>query len=913
MIPNFATLVLARLSLVVSVLFMLSAWKVYSLDPKAKANRIAFIFNVVFALWAFGSSFWYTEPSQDGALKLYKAFSWTWCVFPPLILHFSLRVVGSRILDSKRRELFFAALYLPSLFLSLTIPNGLLSDPVFRGGYWMLAVRTNALYYFFVLHYFILVLVSVIVMFSASSRAGTKRSRRRLRLLGWSYLIAGVLGFITDTVFLILGIDFPNMAIHWIMLLSLGMLVSMERFGFLSILPAKEALRVLESMAGFVIYLDDADSVIWANPSALEAMGVPTLSEARRLSLSDFIGAESLERVRATMSDDTEARGQRLSFGPKAIPVSLRAHGLGGSTEGTVITAVDLRAEHARARTERRLADAGLLLDEFLARSLDGIVLTDTQGHIMRWNEPLAQITGISAREALGAYYWDIRSSVEPPESRKAQRIQEAVQSVLRGERAGWTRRIIETEIERRDGARRIIQSDSFPIPLAEGTILATIARDISDEKRKAAENIERIRSLDHAQKLEAIGTLSGGIAHDFNNTLAGIVGALSLIRQEIESGSCTDPRELTHELDIIERAAQRATSSVKRLLTLTRKRSPESIPFSLDEALKRMIDFAKSSLDQSVDIRQAGELPKAVVKGDQGQVEQLILNLMINAEHAMTSMRPRGQARGGELRLSLSGFLPDRSFLASYPGSLDRPYWRLTVGDQGVGIARQAMSRIFDPFYTTKPGESSSGLGLAMVQAIIRQHDGFIEVRSELGKGTEFSLYFPAYMGEAEHQQISALSGARRGLVLLADDDAIARETAVALLEALGYEVVSALSGAEALRIFNARPDDWHAAVLDMRMGELGGDEAGMHMRAVRPDLPLVLASGFHDEDTPRHFDPSAAQALIDKPFTMTELAKAMDAATGRMRGSAKAEPSASPSVKPEAAAPEPPSAGHA
>jgi two-component system, cell cycle sensor histidine kinase and response regulator CckA len=285
----------------------------------------------------------------------------------------------------------------------------------------------------------------------------------------------------------------------------------------------------------------------------------------------------------------------------------------------------------------------------------------------------------------------------------------------------------------------------------------------------------------------------------------------------------------------------------------------------------------------------------------------------MINAEHAMTSMRPRGQARGGELRLSLSSFMPDRSFLASYPGSLERPYWRLTVGDQGVGIARQAMSRIFDPFYTTKPGESSSGLGLAMVQAIIRQHDGFIEVRSELGKGTEFSLYFPAYMGEAEHQQISALSGARKGLVLLADDDAIARETAVALLEALGYEVVSALSGAEALRIFSARPEDWHAAVLDMRMGELSGDEAGMRMRAVRPDLPLVLASGFHDEDTPRHFDESAAQALIDKPFTMSELAKAMDAATRGMRGSAHAGPAASPSVRPAAAAPELPSTGHA
>ncbi len=544
---TFATIMLSRLSLAVAVLFAANAWKVFSLDRKAPANRVALVFNMVFALWALAASFWYGTSNRETAHMLYNFFSWTWCVFPPLILHFTVLVsdVRPRWAAGKVKLALLVLLYVPSVALALALPGRLIDEPAYRGGYWMLAVRHNGWYIAFILHYFLLVLASVVLAFRTSARSAASRVRKRLRILAWSYLAAGLLGFVTDTLFLALGVDFPNMAIIWIAILSIGMLTAMERHGLLTILPAKEALRVLSGMSGLVAYVDDAGKLIWANQSALDALGMDELEGARGLSLQDFLPEQAVAGIEGAKGTGSQPAEARCSFGPQGIPVSLRARVLGGRTEGVVLSAVDLRPERERARVERRLADADLVLDEFISRSLDGIALTDAAGTIVRWNEAMAHITGIPVGKALGMPYWEARAAIEPPEARSPERIRKAIDSALAGERARWTRRIVESEIVRGDGARRILQSDSFTLPLAEGLILATIARDVTDEKRQIEENIERVRNLDRAQKLEAIGTLSGGIAHDFNNTLAGIIGALSIIKQEIESGACSDPREL--------------------------------------------------------------------------------------------------------------------------------------------------------------------------------------------------------------------------------------------------------------------------------------------------------------------------------------------------------------------------------
>ena len=872
---------LSKAALVAAMTFAFCAWKVLIIDRRAAANHIAFAFNIVFMLWATAASFWYSATDAGRALQLYRAFSWTWCVFPALILHFTILLAECKVLTGSRRVPFLIVLYLPAFLLALLLPDGLLTEPVYRGGYWMLAVHHNALYYLFVLHYFVYVLISIVLTFHVRSRTDNRRARKRMALLGSSYLAGGLLGFVTDTLFLYLGIDFPNMAIIWIVVLSIGMLTAMHRYGFLSILPAREALAALESMAGFVIYLDDTKRVIWANASALKALKTTSIEQARKLCYTDFLPPEAAIMAETSPDLHGEQRGIRTRLGPDNIPVSLRLHPVSGDgTGGFVLTAIDLRPEYARARSERRLADTGLMLDEFIARSMDGIVLMDAEGRVVRWNQPMESITGVSAEEALGAYYWDVQVSLEPENRRDVERIRLAVLEVMKGIQTDLTRRLMEIKIQRRDGALRIAQSDAFSIPMMDGTAMALIIRDITDERRRSEENIERIRKLDHAQKMEAVGTLSGGIAHDFNNTLAGIIGAVSLIRQEIESGVCREIGDMDKELDIIERSANRAASSVRRLLTLTRKRSPESTRFRLDEAMVQVVAFASRSVDQSVEISLAEKLPEAYITGDPGQIEQLLLNLIINAEHAMTIMRPRGQKRGGKVVLYLRLFHPDKQFLEANLGASNEDYWLLTVQDEGVGIPRHILNKIFDPFYTTKPDESSSGLGLAMVHAIAHQHTGFVDVRSEPGAGSEFYIYLPAATGQTEPDLSGRNPNKKQGLVLVADDDDIPRETAIAIVEALGYKAVPASSGAEALELFATRPDEWTAVILDRRMGRMGGTETAEAMRTIRPGLPIVLASGFHDFGTGKALIQKDHLVELDKPYTISELEQAIDQA---------------------------------
>lgn len=876
MTQTFATVWLSRLALVAVAVFLYSAWRVWSLDPESRANRIAVVFNLVFAIWAFGASLWYMAQEEPAATSLYRFFSWTFCFFPPLILHFTLRVTGQALVDSRWKLPALTLLYAPAVALALAIPGQVIAPSVHRAGYWMLAVRTNAVYYAFVVHYFSYVLAAVVLSFRASARSAELRSRKRFAIIGASFLSAGLLGFVTDSVFLVLGIEFPNLAILWIVIISLGLNLAMDRYGFSSVLPAREAVAVLEQMAGFVIYLDSGGRLVWANSSALSALGM-TLDGARGSHVSAFLPPD-LSSMVLDKAQETEDQGESLSvLGKRRIPVSVKLRRVyKGWGPGTVITAADLRAENERACVERRLADSSLVLDEFVNRSMDGIVLTDTMGHIAQWNDAMAAITGVPRDEAEGSYYWDLILSLWPLGRERPELLRERFQAILAGKYDDWSHRQSDVEIVRRDGSHRILQTDVSPIPTTEGVILALIARDLTDERRIAAENIERIRHLDHAQKMEAVGALSGGIAHDFNNTLAGIVGAMSLIRQRMEGGAQVNVTELTRELEIIERSANRASSSVKRLLTLTRKRAPESAPFRVDEALARVADFAERSVDSSVRVRLESAMPALTVLGSVGQVEQLILNLVVNAEHAMTVMQPAGHKWGGNLRLGLRRFRPDRSFLAVNAAAADIDYCEISIKDEGVGIPRHIQRRIFDPFYTTKPGETSSGLGLAMVHAIASQHGGFVRVRSDVDLGSEFLVYLPLSKDSGGGVMDAQKPASRHGLVLIADDDDIPREIAEAVARTLGYDTAVASSGMEALSLFMARQDAFKAAVLDLRLRDMRGDEVAAAIRRVRGDMPIVLASGFH-EDNLCDLPGTGGCALVDKPFTVVELDEAL------------------------------------
>jgi PAS domain S-box-containing protein len=387
--------------------------------------------------------------------------------------------------------------------------------------------------------------------------------------------------------------------------------------------------------------------------------------------------------------------------------------------------------------------DTGLLMDRFIERSMDGIMVGGPDGKVIYWNAPLTELTGIPAAEAIGDSMRRLQAKLMPPEQNDTAGPDLAKRFIQ--SRGNPRQGLIEFEIRRRDGQSRWIQTSAFTIPSAAGDIWAFILRDITGVKTAAAEALERLQRQSHSQRMEALGALAGGIAHDFNNTLGGIVGAVSLIKACREDAAGSEALDFSRELEVIHRSAQRAASSVRGLMAFAMDKPQRNELFNLDEPVRRVVEFASRTFGHSVRVVIGDLVENACVRGDPPQVEQLILNLVINADHAMTIMRPIGAAKGGTITISIRAVNFDDSFASRHPESLEVRHWALSVSDEGVGMDQKTLARVFDPFFTTKATDQGSGLGLSMVHLIARQHAGFVEAESEPGVGSIFTLYLPS------------------------------------------------------------------------------------------------------------------------------------------------------------------------
>jgi len=401
--------------------------------------------------------------------------------------------------------------------------------------------------------------------------------------------------------------------------------------------------------------------------------------------------------------------------------------------------------------------DTGLLMDRFIERSMDGIAVSDDAGRVIYWNEPLAKLTGIPSGEALGRSLKRLQRTIAPPGTPK-DGIADLVYRAAK-DQAGECPRPVEFDIRRRDGAPRRLQASAFTIPGNGGDIWAFITRDVTGERLAAEESLERLRRQSHAQKMEALGSLAGGIAHDFNNTLCGIVGAVSLIQSCLDEAGGSAPVDIARAVEIIQRSTKRAASSVRGLMAFTTRAPERNEPFTLADSVLRVVELARRTMSKSVSIAVGDLPPDAIVTGDPSQVEQMVLNLVINAEQATTTMRPIGDAKGGAVAISVRGV--DRSSLGEgHPEAGPWPYWALSVTDDGIGIDASVLPKVFDPFYTTKDADQGSGLGLSMVHLIARRHGGFVEAESEPGRGSTFTVYLPAAPVSALRSSCMCLPG---------------------------------------------------------------------------------------------------------------------------------------------------------
>jgi len=423
----------------------------------------------------------------------------------------------------------------------------------------------------------------------------------------------------------------------------------------------------------------------------------------------------------------------------------------------------------------------------------------------------------------------------------------------------------------RRKNGKKFIGDNSAVIIYTDNRItgIRGIIRDITD--RKTAED-----ALIQMQKMDTIGALVGGIAHDFNNILGGITGPLSLIKHSVKDDEDINKEELDLMLSTMENSSFRAIDMVKQLLSLAHKSPSIFMPVDLNASIQNVYKICSSTFEKSIEL--AMDIPEmpSMTEGDPTQIEQAILNICINASHAMTVMRNDNKS-GGKLLTTLSMIRSDHAFRITHPAGTDNYYWNLKISDTGIGMEPETVSKIFIPFFTTKESGKGTGLGLSMVYSIIRNHRGFIDVYSSPGMGTIFNIYLPVLNSfELSVQESDADIPRGSGTILVIDDEEMIRRSAKLILEKSGYDVITASDGIEAVNILSDKNVQIDLVIVDLLMPVTSGDQILREITRIYPDnIKLLLASGLTEDQRINDAIRETGCGFIQKPYTMEKLSK--------------------------------------
>jgi len=376
----------------------------------------------------------------------------------------------------------------------------------------------------------------------------------------------------------------------------------------------------------------------------------------------------------------------------------------------------------------------------------------------------------------------------------------------------------------------------------------------------------ETREKLQQAQKMESIGTLAGGIAHDFNNILSPIMIHSEMAMMELPSGS-----PLQQNMKEIFKAGERAGNLVKQILTFARKQQRERVPLSVSQILKEAIKLLRSTLPTTIDIRYDIRPEQDTVFADPTQMNQIIMNLCTNAAHAM-------EEKGGTLEVILTSEDLDSESADAFPDLEPGRYVKLTVKDTGHGIGPRITGKIFDPYFTTKEVGKGTGMGLALVHGIVKSYRGNVTVETAVGKGTCFDIYLPLVEADADvalettTDSVPLPTGMER--ILFVDDEKAAVDVVQVMLKRLGYDVTARNSSIEALETFRNHPDGYDLIITDMTMPNMTGKDLAGKLLSIRPDLPIILCTGFSEQIDQRRAEEMGIRAFVMKPIVMRQIA---------------------------------------
>ena len=621
--------------------------------------------------------------------------------------------------------------------------------------------------------------------------------------------------------------------------------------------PDYRFARVNEAMCRMMGYSEEEFTTLRfqdiTHPDHLDADS----EQVRRLALGEIESYETEKRYirkdgniiwgRLSVQAIRDAKGQILYFLPMVVDITKRKN----------------MEETLRAERER------------LTSLLDGIpvptFVIDRNRHVLLWNSNNEIYTGIAKEDVLGKplnLSSIFRERVSPI---LAELILEMGDEELIAKfgRRGLRKSEVQPHAFESTGRiwikgeERIIIIQAARIIDTNGEVVGAIqtAQDITDRSRLEVQ-------LRQAQKMEAIGTLAGGIAHDFNNILAAVLGYT-----EMALGEPKLDAQLRRYLDQVFKAGERARDLVKQILSFSRQSDERPRPLRVSPIVKEVMRLLRASLPSTIKIRQDIHGDWDTVVADPTQIHQILMNLCTNASHAM-----RGEK--GELKIGLVpvNIEPPDNLIIHHDLSPGK-YLRLTVSDTGAGINKEIRDRIFDPFFTTKKPGEGTGLGLSVVYGIVKSYGGAITVNSEVGRGTEFNAYLPLVIEDTGSYGAKEETPIPRGKerILFVDDEAALVQLATSILSGLGYEVAGRTSSLEALELFRMRPDSFDLVITDMTMPNMTGSELAQELMRLRPDMPVILCTGFSEAITQEKARALGVKDFIMKPIVQRQMAGAI------------------------------------
>ncbi|MDX1673722.1 MAG: PAS domain S-box protein [Longimicrobiales bacterium] len=833
----------AALAVVALVSFGVGAWVVL----REGARRVSVTLlagSTAIAVYLMGFSFMVRSSSPM------EAFLWAEVAYlgvpfiVPALFQFSMEVLGRW---HERQRWITAAWVVGVVYVVLAVGTDLLLDGVERAawGYYTDLTLWNVV---FVGWSVVLVGLTVHEFWRAHRRA-TGVQRARIRWLAIPMVVASV-GFIDYGPSF--GLNLPPVGFVFLTAFPLAAAWVVARYHLPDLTPAFAADQIVATMAEPLLVVDQPGRIAFANPAASRLLGWSEEELEDRM-LASVVGADLAgELLESTGGHGRELELEARSGEPIAVSATTSDLMVKGRPVGTVIVARDIRE---RKRAARQLARREQHFRALIEHARDTITVLDADGRVRYRSPSHEEILGVTPDGSIGA---SVFSRVHPDDTERVLR----ELGTLVAEPGGIARS--EVRMQHANGGYRIMDLRARNLldhPAVRGIVIN--GRDVTEE-RELAERLQQ------SQKMEAVGRLAGGIAHDFNNILTTIQGAVALLAEEVDEESGLDD-----ELEVIRDGAARAGRLTSQLLAFSRRQVTRPETLSTDQLIQDLASGLRQLLKEHQRLVIHPSEGVGSIRVDRGQIEQVLVNLVVNARDAMGA-RGRVEIVTENVRVGRK----QSEDLPIEPGA----YVRISVVDDGHGMDAETAQRIFEPFFSTKDASVGDGLGLASVYGAVRQAGGYVEVESRPGEGARFSLYLPRVEPERPGRVAAGTgTGGNGETVLVVEDEEPVRHLITRILEREGYAVLTAPDGETALRVAADHPGSIDLLVADLVMPGMSGREVAERLTAAHPALETILISGYTADEVVREGINRGEYEFLPKPFDPPTLVSRVSAVLAR------------------------------